>query len=114
MPDATATSAEVARRLGNAPQLIGQLRRLIGRLLDRHSLAAALFLDDGGQVRPAAAKWFQQLAQDNYVNGGAFDADPREHAYREGRRSLALEILGSAHLDVERLGSLTKLEREIE
>jgi hypothetical protein len=109
------SSTDLVRRISmSGPQLGKQVRRMISRMLDRHTVAAKLFLDDDGAVRPAAVKWFGQLAADNYVNRGAFHADPREHAYREGRRELALEIIGSADLDVERLASLTRLERETE
>jgi hypothetical protein len=87
---------------------------MIGRLLDRHSNAAALFLDEDGALKPAARKWFAELAAQNFVNRGSWHADPREHAKREGRRELALEIIGSARLDVERLEALTRMEREIE
>jgi hypothetical protein len=96
------------------PAMLKQLRQMAARLLDKHHAAAALFLgEDGAITRPAAA-WMQQLAADNYVNGGAWHMDPREHAFREGKRELALEIINSARLDVARLEALTKLEREIE
>jgi hypothetical protein len=106
---------DLARRLGmKVPQLRRQLHTLIRRILDRHNRAAQLFLDDDGNLKPAAREWFAELARDNFVNRSAFHEDPREHAKREGRRELALEIISSAHLDVERLGSLTRLEREME
>jgi hypothetical protein len=109
------TAAETARRLSRTgPQLHHQLKRIIGRLLDRHAAAAKLFLDNDGAAKPAAVEWFRQLARDNYVNGGCWHENDREHAKREGRRELALEIIGSAKLDVDRLGALTKLEREME
>lgn len=108
-------ATDLARRIAmEAPQLIKQVRRMVRRMLDRQSLAADLFLDDGGAVKAKALAWFAQLASENYVNRGAFHSDAREHAYREGRRELALEIIGSADLDVDRLASLIKLEREIE
>jgi hypothetical protein len=108
--------ADTARSLSARGQDgIKQVRRMIRRLIDRHDTAAQLFLDpEDGQPTAAASKWFGQLAADNYVNGGAYHADPREHAYREGRRELALEIIGSARLDVEKLQKLTALEREVQ
>jgi hypothetical protein len=106
---------EVARQIGlKGPQALKQLKRMMRRLLSRHHLAVELFLGEGGKLTEPAREWMQQLAADNYVNKGAWHADPREHAYREGRRALALEIIGSAHLDVERLASLKKMEKEIE
>lgn len=106
---------DLARRMQlKGPALLKQVRQMAARLLDKHHAAAALFLGEDGTVKPEAASWMRQLAADNYVNGGGFHADPIEHAYRSARRDLALEIIGSAKLDVERLASLTRLEREIE
>lgn len=109
------SATDLARRIGlKGPHMLKQLRRMIRRLLDRHTAAADLFLDDRGAVRPEAEKWFRDLAANNFVNDGAWHTDPREHAFREGRRTLALEIIGSARLDAGRLEALTRLEREIE
>jgi hypothetical protein len=105
---------DLVRRLDlKGPSALKQLRTMIGRLLDRHHVAAALFLDVNGELKPDAKRWFAELARRNYVNGGCFDKDPREHAFREGRRELAQEIIASARLDAGRLEALTKLEREI-
>lgn len=105
---------QTARRLGlKGQEGLKQVRRLVGRLLDRHDRAAKLFLDDEGQVKPAAAKWFLQLAAENYVETGAFHQDAREHAYREGRRTVVLEIIRSARLDAARLDALIELERNM-
>jgi hypothetical protein len=110
----TETVGEAAHRLGIKGQDgIKQVKRMIRRLLDKHKLAADLFLDDDGQVKPAAARWFRQLASDNYLDTGAWHQDPREHAYREGRRAVALEIIRSARLDAERLDRLVELERDM-
>lgn len=108
------SARDVARRLGmTGQQLHKQLRRMIDRLLDRHHLAAKLFLGTDGKVTPHAREWLQRLADDNFVNRSAFHSDDREHAKREGRRELALEIIGSVRLDTAKLASLTSLEREV-
>ena len=105
--------ADTVRRLGiKGQEGIKQVRRMIRRLRDRHHASAVLFLDPKtGEPSTAAAKWMRQLAADNYVNSGAYHQDPREHAYREGRRTLALEIIRSARLDADRLEALVELER---
>jgi hypothetical protein len=109
------SATEMARRLGmNGPSLLKQLRRIVKRLLDRQQHAARLFLDDDGELKPAAKAWFGQIAHDNFVTRSAWHEDAREHAKREGRRELALEIINSTRLDVERLEALTRLEREVE
>jgi hypothetical protein len=60
---------------------------MVGRMLDRHAIAAAVFLGPDGQPTPAAAKWFDQLARDNYVNGGGWHENDREHAPRRPPRT---------------------------
>lgn len=106
---------DLARRLQlKGPSMIKQLRQMTARLLDKHHAAAALFLGEDGKVTREAAAWMRRLADDNYVNGGAFKADPIEHAYRAGKRELALDIIRSAKLDLERLAALSNLEREME
>lgn len=109
------SATDMAKRLGmSAPQLMKQLRRIKERMLTRHDLAAQLFLGADGKPTAAALKWLRHVAGENYVNRGTYHQDPREHAYREGRRELALEIIGSARLDVDKLNSLTAIEREME
>jgi hypothetical protein len=107
--------AETARQIGlRGPQAMKQLKRMMRRLLNRHHLAVELFLGPDGKLTETAHEWMQQLAAENYVNEGAWHPDPREHALREGHRRLALKILRSVRLDIERLASLTKMEKEIE
>lgn len=104
---------DIARRVtAKGEATIKQVRRMIRRMLDKHSAAAELFLGADGQAKPEAVRWFRQLAADNYVNGGAFVSDPIEHAARSARRELALEIIRSAKLDVDRLDALIELERK--
>jgi hypothetical protein len=108
-------ATDLARRIGlKGPNMLKQLRRMIRQLLDRHRDAAALFLDRDGNLTPPARRWFADLADRNFVNRGCWHSDPREHAKREGRRELALEIINSARLDVGRLEALSRLEREVE
>jgi hypothetical protein len=83
------------------------------RLLDRHAIAArcsstttAAEARGGGMVR--------QLARDNYVNAARGMKTTARACETRRRRELALEIIRSAKLDVERLGALTRLEREVE
>jgi hypothetical protein len=112
-PDAM-TAEDVIRRIGmKGAELKKQLGRMIGRLLDRNSLAAEVFLGDDGELTPAAAKWMRQLARANHVDSTTWAGDRDTMLINEGRRQLALEIIGSAKLDAGRLEALTRLEREI-
>lgn len=109
------TLNDMMKRLGlSAPQVLKQVRRLRDRLLSRHMLAQQLFTGPDGEPTPAAAAWLKQLAAENYVNRSTFHREDREQVRREARRELALEIIASARLDVERLNSLKELEREME
>ncbi|HEX8400517.1 MAG TPA: hypothetical protein VF628_02310 [Allosphingosinicella sp.] len=85
-----------------------QLRRMIRGLLDRHRLAARLFFGDDGKLRPDAAEWFAELADRNFVNRSTFHADPRVDAFNQGRRALAMDILGSVRLDQAKLDRLAR------
>lgn len=113
-PDAM-TAEDVVRRIGmKGHELKKQLSRMIRRLLDRHSLAAEVFVGEDGELRPAAVKWMRRLARDNFVDSTTWSGDRDTMLINEGRRRLALEILGSAKLDAGRLEALSRLEREIE
>lgn len=111
MPDLLAQDSAAAIARGGSG-VKAQLRRMIDRLQSRYRLAARVFCGADGNVTPAAAEWLRRLARDNYVEGGGFDRDPYQNAYNDGRRSLAIEILSSTRIDAERLGALTKMERE--
>jgi hypothetical protein len=113
-PDAM-TAADVVRRTGlKGAELKKQLGRMIRRLVDRHQLAAQVFLGEDGALKPAAAKWMRVLARDNFVESTTWAGDRDTMLINEGRRRLALEILSSAKIDAGRLEALTRLEREIE
>lgn len=91
-----------------------QLRRMIGNLINPHRTIQLLFYGEDGKLRPEAVDWTQRLARENYVDVSAFDPDPRIHAKNEGRRELALEIIGSLHLDTAKLAALHRELKEHE
>lgn len=102
-----------ARRLKHAAETPAKrLKRLRDRLFRRHSRALALFCGPDGKPTPAANAWFAELAADNFVFGGGFDADPMVNAALAARRDLVLEIIGSATIDIARLEHLRDLEKE--
>lgn len=108
------TAEDLVRRIGmRGAELKKQLGHMIGRLRGRHHLAAKVFLGEDGEVTPAAADWMSRLARDNFVDSTTFSGDRDTMLINEGRRRLALEIIGSAKLDAGRLEALTRLEREI-
>jgi hypothetical protein len=83
-----------------------QLRQRIEMLLGRYQLAKAVFCAEDGKPTPAAAIWLRQLAARNFVDRSTFHEDPREHARREGRREVALDIILSLDLDSEQVRRL--------
>jgi hypothetical protein len=89
-----------------------QLRRMIDRMQSRHQLAKRGVLRRRRRADARAAEWLRRLARDNYVEGGGFDRDPYQPCFQRRARALALEILSSTRIDAERLGALTKMERE--
>lgn len=105
--------AEASARIGRTGAAIStQLRRMIDRMLTEHRLAERLFFGPDGKPTPAAAEWLRRLARDNYCESTTFNGDRDQMLINEGQRRLAMKILGSVHLDTERLGALTRLERE--
>lgn len=111
MSDARDQAAKIAR---GGTGVKAQLRRMIDRILSRHQLARQVFCGADGELTRPAVEWMRRLARDNYVEGGGFDRDPHQNSYNDGRRDLALEILSSTRIDAERLGALTRMERESE
>ena len=93
---------------GLAAQMAARFRLLLAARRD----IAALFLAGGKAPTPEAARWLTRLARDNHVNSSAFHEDAREHARREGRRELALEIIAAVRLDPARLNALAEQMRE--
>jgi hypothetical protein len=105
---------EDAKRLSALARLPAQqARRLIGRLLDRHHEAVALFCGADGEPTAAAAAWFARLARENFVEGSTHVPGDRDAMlFNEGRRTLALEILASVRIDRARLAQLKAQTRE--
>lgn len=97
-----------------AESLSDRFRRQWDRLTGAFRDVSTLFCAGGRKPTPAAIRWLERLANDNFVNGTAFHEDAREHARREGRRELALEIIASVRLDPMRLERLAEQMREIE
>ncbi|HEX5213325.1 MAG TPA: hypothetical protein VFW22_16490 [Pseudolabrys sp.] len=83
-----------------------QLRQRIEMLLGRFNLAREVFCDKDGKPTPPAVTWLRQLAARNFVDQSTFHEDPREHARREGRREVALDIILSLDLDSEQVRRL--------
>lgn len=110
MSDATETVRKIA---AGAPGLKSQIKRLIDRMLTRHRLAERVFLDTDGNLSRDALNWLDRLATENFVNGSTYNGDRDAMLINEGRRRLALEIIQSVRLDVNRLDQLTKAEREL-
>ncbi|HEV2746421.1 MAG TPA: hypothetical protein VGW34_03875 [Allosphingosinicella sp.] len=107
--------AAESRRLEQAGRGIrDQLTRAIGRLINPHHLAARLFYGEDGELKPEAVEWFADLARRNFVDSPTFDIDARVDAKNQGRRELALEIMGSVRLDTAKLARLTRQLREVE
>lgn len=103
-------SDNIAERARQAAQSITlQLQRLTRRF----RLHRDLFLGDDGAVTPVAAEWLQDLGRRCFADGSTFHADPREHARREGRREVYLEIIAGLQLDGKKLAALTRQMREL-
>lgn len=91
-----------------------QVRHRWQMLFHRQRDVHLLFLDDTRRPTEATLRWLDRVARENYVHSSAFHDDPREHARREGRRELALEIIASVRLDPARLEKLAEQMREID
>jgi hypothetical protein len=104
---------DVEQRAGT---ISAQLRRAYNRMFMAARDVRLLFWGDGHATapKPEAVRWLDRLARDNFVRSSAFHEDAREHARREGRRELALEIIASVKLDPVRLDQLAEQMREIE
>jgi hypothetical protein len=103
---------DIRRAVQGAGSVSAQVRRLIGRLLGRHREAQRLFLGEDGTLKPEAVVWFARLARENHVNGTTWSGDRDAMLIAEGRRMLALDIIGSVDLDQHRLDQLVRQERE--
>lgn len=107
LPSDPATFAERARVITETLKL--QLRRLTRRF----RLNRDLFLGDDGQPTPTAVEWLCDLGKSCHADTSTFHADPREHARREGRREVYLEIVAGMALDGKKLAALTRQMREL-
>lgn len=95
------------RALGHQAKTVRQqLQQRLRMLLDHYFRSRGVFCDADGALTPAATLWLADLARRNFVHGSSFHIDPREHARREGRRELAMEILQSVRLDGEQVRRL--------
>ena len=109
------TQSDVRKIAYGGLSLRMQLDRLIDRMLGAHRIAARVFFGSDGKVTPAARAWLAGIARDNFVAETTFVADDaRQSDINEGRRQLALEILGSVHFDQDRLDELMHKKQEIE
>lgn len=96
-----------------ARQVAGALRRQIEAILTPWRVARRLFTDPmTGELTPDALAFFGQLSALGHVDGGTWHADARTHAYREGRREMALTIMRMITLDQQRLAALMAQTRE--
>lgn len=84
------------------------------RLLSRAQREVETLFCDNGKPTAAAVAWLDRLAAKNFINSTTFHDDAREHARREGKRELALEIIASVGLDPRRLERLSEQMREID
>jgi hypothetical protein len=83
---------------------------MIRRLLDKHELAAELFLDRRRPADRRRGQWFRQLASDNYVNRARGTRTRANMPTARAAASFALEIIRSARLDAERLDRSSSLK----
>jgi hypothetical protein len=106
--------ADRAERLaGRAGGMLETLRRQIEALLTPWRVSRRLFTDPAtGALTPDAVAFFGRLARTCHVDGSAYHPDAREHARREGRREVALEIMGQLQLNQERLAALLEQTRQ--
>jgi hypothetical protein len=107
------TEARAASRGGEG--ILAQLRRIRDRILGRGIDAQRLFFGDDGKLRAGAPEWLDRLARENFVRTTVIDPRDRDQTLvNEGRRQLALEILGSVDLDVAELDRINAQIRENE
>lgn len=97
---------------GGARDVARQVRAQIEALLAPWRVARRLFLGPDGEPTEDAAAFFGQLDRACYVSRSTWHADPREHAMREGRRQVALEIMNMVRLDQAKLARLVAMARE--
>jgi hypothetical protein len=71
----------------DGPQLHKQLQRMIGRLLDRHARGGEAVPRQRRQADKPAAASGSPARRDNYVNGGCWHENDREHAKRRAARA---------------------------
>ncbi len=107
LPDDPMSIAEKARQTAAA------LARQLRKLTNRFRIHRDLFLGEDGTPTPPAAEWLRDLGKRCFADGSTYHADPREHARREGRREVYLEIIAGLELDGKKLAALTRQMREL-
>lgn len=107
LPSDPMSIAERARATAAVLKL--QLRRLTRRF----RLNRDLFLGEDGEPSPTAVEWLRDLGKRCHADTSTYHADPREHARREGRREVFLEIVDGMALDGKKLAALTRQMREL-
>ena len=101
------------RIIGRAGGVVETLRRQIEALVAPWRVVRRLFTDPAtGELTADAVDFFARLARTCHVDGSAYHPDAREHARREGRREVALEIMGQLQLDQKRLAALVEQTRQ--
>lgn len=107
-----AEDAPIARLSGMARTSRQMARRQLERIVGINRDARELFMDEKGQLKPAAERLLGQLARDAQLGIASFDPDPHHLYYQTGKRDMVLALAKMLHLDVRRLHDLqTKLEQ---
>jgi hypothetical protein len=94
---------DIRRLRFDAMKVASKARAVVARAIRRFVLSKRLFRDAKGELTPEAIEWGDLLAKRYHVTRPAFHADPYISAYREGQRSVVLDVLNMMRLDPAKL-----------
>lgn len=98
----------IAQLVGIARGSAKFVQKEIARLIGVNRDARELFLDDAGEMKPAARRLFARLAKEAEINRVGFDPDARHQDYRKGQQDLLRFMGAMIELDHKRLADLQR------
>lgn len=102
------SDAPIAQLVGLARKSGRFIQKEMARLVSVHQDARDLFLDDQGNMKPAARRLFARLAKEAQINRVGFDPDARHQDYRKGQQDLLRLMAAMIELDHRRLDELQR------